>query len=462
VKTYDTIRIMRDGLQPAELDQIVEGLEADGHPCDLFEDFSEIGAALSNSRTGLLLVGSATADTRNLIEAINLNTADDDEVPLLVYFSQVRQLCAEEAVRPEIDDFILAPLSVADLRLRVNRLLGRFKRRRGDVEDVRQNLFSQFAAEQFIGSAPSFLASIKRIPDIASCDATALLVGATGTGKELCARAIHYLSSRANKPFIPLNCGSVPPDLFENELFGHESGAYTDARHAQRGLISEAEGGTLFLDEVDSFPMSSQIKLLRFLQDRQYRPLGGPYRRADIRVIAATNHNLQAMIRSGAFREDLFYRLKVVSLQLPSLHERREDILPLALHFLKMSAREYNRPAKELSAGAMQKLTSYLWPGNVRELENVIRQAVVLARDPILRARDLELTSQVPLSQAFNKSLKAAKARIIEEFERTYLEEALVACAGNISKAARQAGKDRRTFFALLKKYDLAPKQSAA
>ena len=461
MKTYNTIEIMRDGFQPAELDEIVEGLEADGHPCELFEGHSEIEAALSNLRIGLLLVSSSTTDTTNLIDTIK-SCGGESDMPLLVYFSQADQICAEDIVRPEIDDFLLAPLSVADLRLRVNRLLGRFRRRRSEVEQARQNLLSESAMEEFIGSAPSFLAAIKKIPDVASCDATALLVGATGTGKELCARAIHYLSARAHKPFVPFNCGSVPPELFENELFGHESGAYTDARHPHRGLISEAEGGTLFLDEVDSLPMASQIKLLRFLQDRQYRPLGGAYRRADIRVIAATNNNLQSLMQSGSFREDLFYRLKVVSLHLPSLQERREDILPLALHFLKLSAQEYKRPAKELSAGAIQKLTSYNWPGNVRELENVIRQAVVLARGPILRARDLELTCQVTPTQTFTKSLKASKARLIEEFERTYLEEALVACAGNISEAARQAGKDRRTFFALLKKYDLAPKHNAA
>ena len=395
MKTYDTIQIMRDGFQSPQVDQIVEGLEADGHRYDLFQGFSEIGSVLSNSRTGLLLAASATTDTTNLIDAIKLNGGDGD-VPLLVYFNQICQVCVEDIVRPEIDDFMLAPFNVADLRLRVNRLFGRLKHRRGDVAAAGQNLLSQFAAEGFIGSAPCFLASIKRIPDIASCDATVLLIGATGTGKELSARAIHYLSSRADKPFVPLNCGSVPAELFENELFGHESGAYTDARRSHRGLIREAEGGTLFLDEVDSFPLSSQIKLLRFLQDRQYRPLGGFYRRADIRVIAATNHNLQALIQTGAFREDLFYRLKVVSLQLPSLYDRREDILPLALHFLKLSAREYNRPAKQLSAGAIQKLTTYRWPGNVRELENVIRQAVVLAPGPILRARDLELTCLPP------------------------------------------------------------------
>jgi DNA-binding NtrC family response regulator len=330
-----------------------------------------------------------------------------------------------------------------------------------ELSDVRQRLIAHLGAQQFIGSAPAFWATIKKIPSVASCDATVLLVGDTGTGKELCARAIHYFGARASKPFVPINCGSMPPALFENELFGHEQGAFTDARQSRRGLIAETEGGTLFFDEVDSLPLSAQVKLLRFLQERQYRPLGGHYRHADVRVIAATNQNLLLKMHSGAFREDLYYRLKVVTLHLPPLRERKEDILPLAIHFLKTSAHEYKRPEMELSAGAMNKLTSYTWPGNIRELENVIRQAVVLAAAPTIRARDLQFEIEVPvLSEPFlDESFQDAKARMIEEFERTYLENALVANAGNISKAARHARKDRRSFFALLKKYSLVPSQ---
>ena len=453
------IEIITDGFQPTELDQIVEALEASGHRCFLRDGVTEMGATASPVKTELLVAASATTETSGLIETIK-TCPDRNDVPLLVYFLQSGQTGMEDSLRSEIDDFLMAPLNVDDLLLRVNRLTGRCNRRR--LEDARQGLFLHFAAQEFIGSAPAFLAAVEKIPVIASCDATVLLVGATGTGKELCARAIHYLSSRNQKPFVPLNCGSVPPDLFENELFGHESGAYTDARHSRKGLISEAEGGTLFLDEVDSLPLSAQVKLLRFLQDRQYRPLGGQYRRADVRVIAATNHNLHAQMKAGTFREDLFYRLKVVSLNLPELRDRREDILPLALHFLRLSAEEYKRPAKELSARAIQKLRSYQWPGNVRELENVIRQAVVLARGPVIRACDLELTIDASTSKPLVESLKASKAQVIEEFERSYLEEMLAACSGNISKAARLAGKDRRTFFGLLKKYDLTPKQSMA
>jgi DNA-binding NtrC family response regulator len=284
-----------------------------------------------------------------------------------------------------------------------------------------------------------------------------LMTGATGTGKEMCARAIHYLSSRSNKPFIPLNCGSIPSELFENELFGHEPGAYTDARSARRGLIAEAEGGTLFLDEVDTLSPSAQIKLLRFLQDRQYRPLGASaYRQADIRVVAATNQNLAYKVQERAFREDLYYRLRVVTLSLPSLRERQEDILLLALHFLQTSAHEYNRPVRRFSQNAIQKLMSYAWPGNVRELENIVRQAVVLADKSVITEHDVHLpTDAVTPSQPSIEPLKVAKSRMIESFERNYLRTILSACNGNISQAAREAKKDRRAFFALLKKYGL-------
>lgn len=469
-RKHDTVQIMRDGFQPGQLNQIKEALTEDGHHCTVF-DRTEIRAALANPKTKLLLVTVAAGEASDLIKVLRSHSGGRD-VPLLVYFSSPEN--KEEAFGPEIDDFLIAPLSLRDLCLRAKRLSLRClddeqpvaqtlvsHNGRDEVTDALQRLVAHLGAQQFIGSAPSFWATIEKIPRVASCDATVLLVGDTGTGKELCARAIHYFGSRANKPFVPINCGSMPSELFENELFGHEQGAFTDARQSRRGLIAETEGGTLFFDEVDSLPLSAQVKLLRFLQERQYRPLGGHYRQADVRVIAATNQNLPAKVQSGAFREDLFYRLKVVTLHLPPLRERQEDILPLAIHFLKTSAHEYKRTVTELSAGAMHKLTSYTWPGNVRELENVIRQAVVLASGPTIRARDLQFEIEVPeLSEpVFGESLQTAKARLIEEFERAYLENALVACAGNISKAARHARKDRRSFFALLKKYSLVPSQ---
>lgn len=445
-----TIQIMRDGFQPDQVDRIAEALREDGHGCALFTGCSEIGAAFSSPQTRLLLLAAAGPDMAQLVEAIKSHRSKHD-VPVLVYLSQPGA-DAFESVLPEVDDFLLAPLNLRDLRLRASRLMfGRDSSAR-----PQDSLFSDLAAQQFIGSAPAFLAAVEKIPRFASCDATVLLVGATGTGKELCARAIHYLSARAKKPFLPINCGSIPPELFESEMFGHEQGAFTDARQARRGLLSQAEGGTLFLDEVDSLAHSAQVKLLRVLQERQYRPLGGQYRRADVRVIAATNQNLHAQMQAGTFREDLFYRLNVVTLNLPALRDRREDIVSLAMHFLKIARQEYGRSIKDLSSSAIQKLNSYNWPGNVRELENVIRQAVILGQGHIIRACDIQIASSevAPASPALG-SLKASKAHLVEEFERDYLEKTLVACRGNISKAARMAGKDRRSFFALLKKYDI-------
>jgi two-component system response regulator GlrR len=459
VNSSGVIQIRRDVFQPDLLSQIVEALKEDGHRCDLCEGLAGIDAVLSNPDTQLLLVGVADNETPQLIELIRSHSGSRD-VPLVVYFSQS---CACE-MYPEIDDFLSAPLNLQDLRLRVNRLVHGFAESSTTLENgeqsvvarIGQHLFSDLATQQFIGSAPSFLATVEKIPRVASCDATVLIVGDTGTGKELCARAIHYLSGRAKKVFMPVNCGAIPAELFENELFGHEAGAFTDARQSKRGLISECEGGTLFLDEIESLPHSAQVKLLRLLQERQYRPIGGNYRKADIRVVAATNQNLPALMKSGAFREDLFYRLKVITLTLPSLRDRKEDILPLATGFLKNAAEEYGRPVKDFSASAKRKLLSYSWPGNVRELENVVRGAVALACGPIIRGHDLELTVRASARQPLVESLRESKALLIEEFERTYLEETLVASNGNISKAARLAGKDRRSFFALLKKYGLA------
>jgi len=310
---------------------------------------------------------------------------------------------------------------------------------------------------QLVGQAPVFAAILSKLPRIAACDAAVLLTGETGTGKEMCARALHYLSPRAGRSFVPVNCGLIPTELFENELFGHERGAFTDAREARVGLVAEAEGGTLFLDEVEALSPAAQVKLLRFLQDREYKPLGASrYRRADVRVIAATNEDLERRVRERTFREDLYYRLKVVSLLLPPLRDRREDIIPLTRHFLALARVEYRRPEVGFSEGALAGLAGHSWRGNVRELENVVRQAVVLATDHLIRANELLISAAATLAdELVDESLKAAKARVVAGFERSYLIRVLAECGGNISAAARRARKNRRAFFALLKKYDV-------
>ncbi|HYJ88177.1 MAG TPA: sigma-54 dependent transcriptional regulator [Pyrinomonadaceae bacterium] len=466
----DTIQILRGCFETGELRDLVECLEEDGHRCNVFEDFEESAHALCDPRTKLLLIGVTVEGVSRWIEKFktedlhteSLNAAG---VPIMAYFKEP-SLAIKDAWLPpekkglllhEIDDFLLAPLSLYDMRLRVHRLTQRFTETEDALRACQLNLIAQLGMQQFIGKSPAFMASIEKIPRVAACDASVLLIGNTGTGKEMCARAIHYLSPRAKKPFIPVNCGSIPDDLFENEMFGHESGAFTDARRSQRGLIGEAEGGTLFLDEVDSLPMSAQVKILRFLQDKEYRPLGAThYRQADTRLIAASNQDLQRKVRERTFREDLYYRLNVITLPLPTLRDRQEDILPLALHFLTTSIREYRSRATHFSPACIKKLLAHTWPGNVRELENIIRRAVVTVDGPVINAFDITLSTDVPIQIApATESFKVSKSRMIEAFERNYLTEIISACDGNVSKAARHAKKNRRAFFALLKKYNI-------
>lgn len=403
----------------------------------------------------MLLVKAEDEDLSPLVQALRAGTGNSSGVPILAYFQQLTIQHKIEVLPPEIDDFLLGPLNLHDTYLRIRRLVQRFMGSRD--EQVKLNLLSHFGMQQFIGQSPAFVEAIEKIPRIATSDATVLLVGDTGTGKEMCARGIHYLSSRANKPFIPVNCGSIPPHLFENEMFGHEPGAYTDARQARPGLIAEAQGGTLFLDEVDSLPLSDQVKLLRFLQDKQYRPLGSShYRQSDTRVLTASNQQLRDKVRERSFREDLYYRLNVVSLELPALRERKEDIALLANYFLKVAGSDYNRPASRFSSEALACMSAYEWPGNVRELENTVRQAVVLNEKSVIQATDLKIfSSSKAASPSPKESFKTAKTRVIETFERNYLQELLSSCGGNISQAARVARKNRRAFFALLKKYNL-------
>ena len=300
----------------------------------------------------------------------------------------------------------------------------------------------------------TFLQMLEKIPLLAQPDAPVLILGETGTGKELVARAIHTHSARQRKPFIPVNCGALPDHLFENELFGHTKGAFTDASSAEKGLVAEAEGGTLFLDEIDALSPAAQVKLLRFLQHREYRPLGSAKSRiADVRILAATNADLGQHMQAKNFREDLYHRLNVLSLTVPPLRERIEDILLLATHFLMVYRQQHGRDALCFSPKALRKLLAHSWPGNVRELEGVIQRGVLLAPGSTLQPEDMDLP--LPNHEDENGAFHVAKARVVEQFEQTYLLDLMVAHQGNISQAAKAAGKDRRTFQKLLQKYDL-------
>lgn len=307
---------------------------------------------------------------------------------------------------------------------------------------------------KLIGDSSSFTAAKAQAVQVAQYEISVLILGETGTGKELFARAIHYLSARADRPFIPINCGAIPLDLIENELFGHETGAFTGASSTKKGLIQEANGGTLFLDEVDSLPLLAQVKLLRFLQDQEYRPIGSTKLcHADLRIIAATNACVMSAIAEGTFRQDLYYRLNTIPLVLPRLCERAEDIPLLALFFMKKYAKEFKKKIAGFSASAYDMLLHYDWPGNVRELEHITARAVVLAQTPTIETRDLLMS--VNLEPSMTNTFSEAKAAAITRFERAYLHNLLIAHQGNISRAARAARKDRRVLRDLLRKHHI-------
>ncbi|MBX3304658.1 MAG: sigma 54-interacting transcriptional regulator [Nitrospira sp.] len=307
---------------------------------------------------------------------------------------------------------------------------------------------------KLIGDSPNFMAAKTQAVKVARYEVSVLILGETGTGKELFARAIHYLSARADRPFIPVNCGAIPLDLIENELFGHEAGAFTGASSTKRGLIQEANGGTLFLDEVDSLPLLAQVKLLRFLQDQEYRPVGSTKLcHADLRVIAATNASITNAIADGKFRQDLYYRLNTIPLVLPRLRERPEDIPLLVSYFMKKYAQEYKKQITGFSASAYDMLLHYDWPGNVRELEHIIARAAVFAQSPTIETTDLLMS--VDLAPSMNSTFSEAKAVAVTQFERAYLHQLLTTYQGNISRAAVAAQKDRRVLRDLIHKHNI-------
>lgn len=353
------------------------------------------------------------------------------------------------------------PCAGDELAFRLGRLYGTRAVLEGETVGVMDPALAETLAElNLIGRSPAFLSVMRGLSRLVRCDAPVLIEGETGTGKELVARAIHYLGPRAEGPFVPVNCGALPDHLVENELFGHERGAYTDARTHAPGAIGEAAGGTLFLDEVEALSPKAQAALLRFLQDREYRPLGGRrVRHADTRVIAASNADLRHLSERREFRPDLYFRLDILSLVLPALRDRVGDVEVLTDHFLDQYCRRYDLKPLALDRRCLALLRDYPWPGNVRELENLVHRQVLMAQGPRLfldpgaaRTGPNDLAPEIP---ALGPSFAAAKAQVIQSFERDYLTRLMDETKGNVTQAARRADKERRALGKLLKKYGI-------
>jgi len=351
-----------------------------------------------------------------------------------------------------VDDFLITPVRHEELRYRLSRLLAP---RPPSLEDVQSTLIGEAGLGEMVGEDPAFAMVLTQVVVFAASQAPVFLTGETGTGKELCARVIHLLSKRRNGPFIPVDCGAIPEHLFENELFGHYRGAFTDARADQKGLVALARGGTLFIDEIDSLSPVAQVKVLRLLQENTYRPLGSEsFQNANVRIITATNNDLEVLVRKNQFRSDLFFRINVLSLQLPALRERRGDIPLLARHFIKGMCLGSDMPTKSLSFEAMRKLEAHDWPGNIRELFNSMQRAVLTAPGELISAEYVHFVLAPPAGGTPVADFRNAKVQIIKKFEREYVERLMDKHHGNITRAAAEAGKDRRAFGRLVKKYN--------
>ena len=369
---------------------------------------------------------------------------------------------AVELMKQGANDFITKPLEANTVLPRIQQTIDRVCLKR-EVVDLRAQLKSaRQLTKPLIGDAQAFRKILDRLALAARSNAPVLIGGETGTGKELIARALHDLSDRNTSPFVAVNCGALPQALLESELFGHVKGAFTDAKTDKRGLVTEAEGGTLFLDEIAEIPLALQVKLLRFLQESEIRPVGANQSRAvNIRVVAATHRNLQQACADGSFREDLYYRLNVVSLKLPPLRERFEDLPLLAAHILEKYVRDTSREGLRLRPDATKALMGYSWPGNIRELENVLHRAIIFSSGDFIEADAIEFDSAFPNSFKQNPvvdleiPLTQAKERLTSSFESAYLEAAIAAAAGNISLAARRAGRDRKAFNDLVHRYNI-------
>lgn len=398
----------------------------------------------------LLLEASAAGDrARNLLAWAAREGASAPSLAVLP--DTLDDGLVQEASR-SLGDFVLWPARRQEFRERLARLLGMHQR---SSEAPKARLAWELGLSNFVGRDAGFLTVIRMIPRIAASTANVLVTGETGTGKELCARAIHHLGPRRHGPFVAVDCGALPENVFENEMFGHAPGAFTDARGEQRGLAAMAEGGTLFLDEVDNLPATAQAKLLRFLQERSYRPLGSDrFRQADVRIVVATNRDLDARVAAGHFRGDLYFRLNVLSLRLTPLRERPGDVPLLAHHFLEQESRG-GPPARTFTPEALHRLAQYQWPGNVRELLNVVQRAVVFGSGPSIGADDLRLPGATSQS-ASHESFRSARAQAMDRFERGYIAELLRKHGGNITHAAREAQKDRRAFGRMVKRLGLA------
>jgi DNA-binding NtrC family response regulator len=385
--------------------------------------------------------------------------APETEVVIMTAYATVQD--AVSAMKDGAYDYLTKPFDPDDASLVVARALER-KRLREQTRVLRRELEGAYSFHNLVGKSPPMKDVYQLLDQASKLDITVLLNGETGTGKELAARAIHYHSARKERRFVPVNCGALPAELVERELFGHAKGAFTGAAGAKQGLFEEAEGGTIFLDEIGELPLAMQVKLNRALQEKEIRRVGENRAvRIDVRVIAATHRDLKAEVAQGRFREDLFYRLNVFPVVLPALRDRREDIPLLATHFLEKHASALRKDISGLEGDAVRALTGYPWPGNVRELENAIERAVAVVTGKTIELRDLPsevkgtqegaIPGEVLAKMPYREAIDLARDRVSHDYLTVLMREH----DGNVTHAAQRAGMERESLHRLLKRYGI-------
>ena len=417
-------------------------------------------AALRHIETGSfhVVITDLSMDGVSGMQLLERARSVDPDLAVIMITAYGSEKIAVQAMKLGAADYIPKPFDNDELRVVVRRVMDTVLLRR-DHRRLLEQMQGVFGFDQIVGRSPAMRRVFDAIEKVADTDVTVLIRGESGTGKELVANAVHYRSPRRSKPFIKMNCAALSRELVESELFGHERGAFTGAIARREGKFEAADGGTLFLDEVGDMPLETQAKLLRAIQEKEFERVGGNQSiRVDVRLLAATNQDLESAVRAGRFREDLYYRLRVVELTIPPLHERREDIPLLIEHFLADAAQRFHRDVKPLSADGMQSCVAHRWRGNVRELRSAVEQALLLAPGAEIAAVDLfahtppgagpEETPTVPpgAGGAPPLSFREAKDQVVQAFERDFLLQALQRHGGNITKAAEEVGMYRQNF----------------
>jgi DNA-binding NtrC family response regulator len=386
----------------------------------------------------------------------------DIDVIMITGLSQIDT--AVKSMKLGAFDYLPKPFDPDELKLVVGRALER-RRLLWENLNLKTEVGAKYRFDNIIGTSPQMQSVFRLVAKCAPTNSTVMLTGESGTGKELIARAIHYNSLRKDNPFIAVDCNALSESLLESELFGHVKGAFTGAVTNKQGMLEVAEGGTLFLDEIGNISLATQAKLLRVIQEREFKAVGGTKTQAaNFRLITATNKDLKAMVADGRFREDLFYRINIFPIAIPPLRDRRDDIPALAFHFLRVFNEELGRKVTEFSEGAMGVLMNYDWPGNVRELENTVQRAVILAADSVIRAAHLVNVDgaspgpavDIPRTGDELKQVKKlAREKSVENIEKLFVLDALKRNAWNATKSAEETGMQRANFQALMKKYNI-------